>query len=284
MKILATAALVFMGLSSFGQTDTTEVSVKVITQGNNNTVIVDAQGQKWYQHKKKPNIKTKWFEGLDIGFSNFKDDTKYGSAEANAYAPGSSASWFDLKNGKSINVNLWILSQKINIIRHAVNLKYALGLELNNYRYKNPVRYAENPPYVNWDNTSGRTYSKNKLAADYVTIPMMLNFDFNPKRGSRISYRYEKNKKETFFSAGKEPEWGLSGGISAGYLYSARNKTITSDEGKEKLKDNFNLRPWKIAYVGEINLGYFSLFGSYALKSMYKNGLDMTPYNFGIRL
>src|SRR5690606_30454648 len=125
------------------------------------------------------------------------------------------------------------------LIQHHVNLKYALGLELNNYRFKNPVRFAENAPYLNWDDTEGRSYSKNKLAADYVTFPLMLNFDFGSQGNSRVSYRSKKDSKKISISAGKQKEWGFSAGISAGYLYSSRNKTITSDEGKQKLKDNF---------------------------------------------
>ena len=112
------------------------------------------------------------------------------------------------------------------------------------------------------DNTVDRDYRKNKLAADYLTVPVMLNFNFTPRR------------KKGF---------GLSAGISAGYLYSARNKTKTSDEGKEKAKDDFELDRWKLSYVAELSLGPVRFYGSYALKNMYERGLDIKPYNFGFR-
>jgi len=283
IKILL-PVLLLSAMVANGQKDTTEVTVKVITSGSSDTLIVDSQGQQWRKTSKRRNIQTSWFDSLDFGIANFDDKTQYGSAEANAYAPGSTADWFDLKNGKSLNINLWIVSQKLNLISHVVNLKYALGLELNNYRYKNPIRYAENAPYVSWDNTPNRTYKKNKLAADYVTFPLMLNFDFSPRpRVASVDYVASETKKRMKISGRKKAEWGFSGGLSAGYLYSARNKTITSDEGKEKLKDNFGLQPWKISYVAEINLGYISLYGSIANKSMYKSGLNMTPYTVGLR-
>jgi hypothetical protein len=113
------------------------------------------------------------------------------------------------------------------------------------------------------DATPGRTYSKNKLAADYLTVPMMVNFNFTPKR---------KNG------------FGFSAGVSLGYLYSARNKTITSDEKKQKAKDDFSLEKWKFSYIAELSLGPVRLYGSYAFKNMYERGLDITPYNFGFRL
>ena len=112
------------------------------------------------------------------------------------------------------------------------------------------------------DVTPGRSYDKNKLAADYLTAPFMLNLNFTP-------HRHEG--------------FGISGGISAGYLYSARNKTVTSDEGKKKSKDDFELEKWKLSYVAELSLGPIRFYGSYAMKKMYERGLDMTPYNFGIR-
>ncbi|MFT3904065.1 MAG: hypothetical protein QM727_12890 [Niabella sp.] len=284
-KIIVAAFLTLPGIAFAQKTDTTEVRVKVITQKDNTTVIVDNKNEKWIKvetPKKKANVS--WFNGVDLGFSNFTDNTDYTSAAAQAYAPGSDESWFGLRNGKSVNVNIWLVGSKINLINNTLNLKTALGLELNNYRYESPIRYrnksditaASSPGYVFWDNTAGRHYEKNKLAADYLTVPVMLNVNFLPekktviKRGKTVSVRTTK-------------ELGFSAGVSVGYLYSSRNKTITSDEGKEKTRSGFGLNPWKLSYVGELNLGFFSLYGSYAVKSMYKNGLDMTPYTVGIR-
>lgn len=217
--------------------------------------------------KKPQNVTTNWWI-FDLGFSNYTDNTDYAKAGAQDYAPGSNETWFDLKNGKSRNVNVWVFMQKINVIKHAVNLKYGVGLELNNYHYKRPIRYDANPPavpnapIVALDATPGRSYDKNKLAADYLTVPVMLNFNFTPKR------------KQSF---------GFSAGVSAGWLYSARNKTITSDEKKKKAKDDFSLEKWKLSYVGEITLGPVKFYGSYAFNGMYERGLDITPYNFGFR-
>jgi hypothetical protein len=221
---------------------------------------------------KPSNVSTNWGI-IDLGIANYVDNTNYGSAEAQAYAPGSNENYFDLKNGKSINVNIWIVTQKVNLIKHYVNLKYGVGLELNNYRYKAPIRYDDkpdanltNPPIVTLDPEvalGNRHYSKNKLAADYLTVPLMLNFNFTPNR---------------------QRAFGLSAGVSAGFLYSARNKTITSDEGKRKAKDDFDLERWKLSYVGELSLGFLKLYGSYAFKSMYKRGLDITPYTVGFRI
>jgi hypothetical protein len=151
--------------------------------------------------------------------------------------------------------------QRINLIESVVNLKYGLGIELNNYRFEDPVKFNTSPTQVVLDHA--RSYKKNKLAADYVTVPMMLNFNFTPHR------------KKSF---------GFSVGASAGYLYSSRQKTITSEDGKKKEHNDFDLRPWKLSYIGELSLGPVKLYGSVATQSMFEKGLDQTPYNLGLRL
>lgn len=82
---------------------------------------------------------------------------------------------------------------------------------------------------------------------------------------------------------GRKNGFGFSAGVSAGMLYSARQK-IKNNGNKEKVHDDFNLEKWKLAYIGELNLGPVKLYGSYAMNNMWEKGLDQTPYNVGIRL
>jgi len=264
-------------VTAFGQTDSTRNDrpdtiriggITIIKRGKDREVVRDKdykmRNRRSYNNS---NLSTNWWI-FDFGFSNFTDNTNYSSIAAQAYAPGSNETWFEIKDGKSRNVNVWIFMQKLNVAKHVLNLKYGLGLELNNYYYKRPIRYDANPPavvdppVVFMDNTANRNYKKDKLAADYLTVPMMLNVNLTPHRKSGF---------------------GFSGGISVGYLYSARNKYVNSDEGKKKAKDDFDLEKWKLSYVAELSLGPVRFYGSLAMKNMYERGLDMTPYNFGFR-
>ena len=211
-------------------------------------------------HIKPSNLSTNWLI-VDLGFTNYNDNTNYAGATAQAFAPGSQKYWFSLKNNKSVDVNIWFFMQRLNMYKHVINLKYGLGIELNNYRYETNIKYLTSPTEVIMDTLS---FSKNKLAADYVTVPLMINFNFTP------------NLREGF---------GLSVGISAGYLYSSRQKTISGEFGKQKTFDSFNLNPWKLSWIAELQLGPVKLYGSLATQSMFNSqGLDQTPYTFGIRL
>jgi hypothetical protein len=237
--------------------DTLHVGNMVILRNGSNDEDTMNIRPRHHRNYHPSNITTNWVI-VDLGFANYNDMTVYPSS----FAKGSTKDWFNLKTGKSVDVNIWVFMQRLNLIKHVVNLKYGLGVELNNYRYDAPILFSENPQTeVTYD--SLRHYHKNKLATDYATIPLMLNFNFTPH---------------------KRRGYGISLGASAGYLYSSRQKTITSENGKQKTHDEFDLNPWKISWIGEIQLGIIDLYGSYATRSMFRDGLDQVPYTIGIRL
>jgi len=256
------------------ENDTIQVgNILIIKRGNkqkgeDSTIILSRRP------KGNSRVSTNYFV-FDLGFSNYDDQTNY--AQTGDYlvnSPGGldfAKNDFKLRTGKSINVNIWLFMQRLSIIKNNVNLKYGLGLELNNYRYKSAISYSEggalpygggltNAPFIFRDSI---TFSKNKLAADYLTVPLMINFASNnasSKKGISVSF-----------------------GVSAGYLYSQRNKQKSDARGKEKNKGEYDLEKFKLSYVGELGIGPVRLYGSYSPKSMYEHSLDMRPFTVGLR-
>ncbi len=277
-RVLLLAAGLFIALSVQAQQDTTvpqttnrdtsrnthddtlRVGHLLIVRTGGHRDDTDSIKHYHYHHDYEPrNLSTNWLI-FDIGFANYNDHTNYSSVSAQQFAPGGSSDWFKLRTGKSVDVNIWAFMQRLNLIRHVVNLKYGLGIELNNYRYESDIRFKTDPTKVIMDTIH---YSKNKLAVDYVTVPVMLNFNFTPHR---------KNG------------YGFSTGVSFGYRYSSREKFKSAETGKEKTYNDFDLYSWKLSYIAELNLGLLKLYGSYASRSMFSKGLDMTPYTMGIRI
>ncbi|RYY55469.1 MAG: PorT family protein [Chitinophagaceae bacterium] len=272
---LCVAVCTFM--TSFAQTDSTGKpspdtirigGMVIIREGGNNNNNEDSTRKRdrifrinRRNNEKPANVSTNWWI-LDLGFANWSDKTNYSSLEAQSFAPGANEDNLKLRSGKSRSVNIWIFMQRLNLIKHTVNLKYGLGVELNNYHFENKeTMFTKNPTIVDIDGYAALNPSKNKLAADYLTVPVMLNFNFTP------------NNKRAY---------GFSAGVSAGYLYSSRQKT-KADGDVDKVKSDFNLRKWKLSYVGEVSLGIVKLYGSYAIKGLFEDGLDMTPYTVGFR-
>jgi hypothetical protein len=243
------------------QADTIKVGGMIIIRKNGpvdkgqNSEIKVVSGRK---HNSR--FSTNWWI-FDLGFANFRDQTNYASPAAMAFAPGFNKDGLELRTGKSVNVNIWVFMQKVRLIQNAVSLKYGLGVELNNYRFDDERVFLEEDPtrIILDENLKG--IRKNKLAADYVTAPVLLNFNLTPKRNKGL---------------------GFAAGVSAGYLYSARQK-FKNNGNVDKNRDNYDLRKFKLSYIGELSLGPVKLYGSYASRSMWERGLEQTPYNFGLR-
>ena len=215
------------------------------------------------------NIETNWFI-FDLGFANFidKSPTLYWlAANPNSlpFYPGPvmSPENFTLNNKRSTNVNIWVVAQKLNLYQHKINLKYGLGVEMFNFRFDKPISFREDiVTNIKMDVVS---FTKNKLLVKYLTVPVQINFSPNPT-----------NKKAFYASIG----------MSAGYLWNAKNKQISGERGKEKYRGNFNLNDWRFATIGELGLGAIRLYGSFANSNLFdinQRILDMQPFAVGLR-
>jgi hypothetical protein len=222
--------------------------------------------------RKKPapkKVSTNWWI-FDLGFAGNRDQTNYATAVGNtsylrtvrAASGAPNKQTFNLNNGKTTNVNLWFFMQKVSIVKQAVFLKYGLGMEMYNFRYDSRVSYRkDNYPYVYNDSIS---FTKNKLYAGYLSVPMMLHVNTTPG-----------NKKGFSFSAG----------VSAGYLIGSRNKQKSEERGKQKYKGDFDLSPFRTALIGELGIGPVKLYGSYSLNTLHESytKLEQYPFAVGIR-
>lgn len=219
--------------------------------------------------KKLKNTETNWWI-FDLGFANFidKSPTLYWlAANPNSlpFYPGPvmSPENFSLNNKKSTNINVWVVTQKLNLYQHKINLKYGLGVEMFNFRFYKPISFREDiVTNIKMDVVS---FTKNKLLVKYLTVPVQINFSPNPT-----------NKKAFYASIG----------MSAGYLWNAKNKQISAERGKEKYRGNFNLNDWRFATIGELGLGAIRLYGSFANSNIFdinQRILDMQPFAVGLR-
>ena len=208
------------------------------------------------------------FGMLDLGFNSLHDMTDYRSAEAQAFlgrVDGGlrNEDLFALRTSKSINVNIYPVMVKARLYRsprQKVLLASGLGMQLYNFRFTKPVSYRADPtPGVVMDTIS---FSKNKLAFNYLTVPLMINA--KTKIGG---------------------EWLTYGvGVSGGFLLSSWTKQVSDERGKDKTHDPFNFRKTNFCVNAEIGLdGYVRLYASYQLTSLHEDGLQQHPFSIGFR-
>ncbi|MVT07287.1 outer membrane beta-barrel protein [Chitinophaga tropicalis] len=272
-------------------TDTIQVKGLIIVQGKNangKRIFRMYNDTAYAREKLKKNLHTRWFV-IDVGFNNYIDRSDYSGAVAYSYfAPTTSAEIsksytysgaglntlaprtgsapltpdeFKLITGKSININIWLFQQRLNVYRHKINLIYSLGVEMNNYRYARNISYV--PGYPTQIIRDSVEFSKNKLFAEYLSVPLMLNYNSNPARPSRA--------------------FKLSMGVMGGYLVKARTKQISAERGKVKKVDDFNLNKWKLSLTGDVGYGPVKLYGNFALTPLHDYGLEQYPFSVGLR-
>ena len=279
--------LILLLISGFAHTANCQIDSTISKNDSNRVqeviIVKENKGFNKYKivrngEKQKANL-TSGGMIFDIGFANWIDNTNYTAATNEQYLvtrpgqPQINSNDLKLRTAKSSNVNIWFFMQRLNLVKNYLNLKYGFGIELNNYRLSAPLSFKDsgpNPyiagstishPFILKDSIS---FKKDKLSTDYITVPVMLNLRTNPDH---------PNKDVT-----------VSGGVSIGYLYNSRNKQKSSERGKRKNHGDYDLRPFKFSYVGELGFGDFRLYGSYVPKSIFTNELNLMPYTFGIRL
>ena len=283
-RLVCLSAIVFIAGNSFAQsnstvknTDTVKVGNFIIIKKNKGAAASENNGSSRNKPieyrmerrtRKKNNISTNWWI-MDLGFANITDNTNYATAQAGSYfkivrpADGPvTQNSYKLNTGKSSNVNIWLFMQKLNVIKHIVNVKYGFGIEMYNFRYDTRLSTRKDPaPYVFNDSIS---FTKNKLYVSYLTVPIMLNINTTPDSRRGFSF---------------------SMGVSAGYLYGNRNKQISNERGKQKIAGDFNFEPWRFAAIGEVGIGPIRLYGTYSLNRLQKEvtRVEQYPYAVGLR-
>ncbi|MEY4728837.1 MAG: hypothetical protein RLZZ390_1361, partial [Bacteroidota bacterium] len=121
--------------------------------------------------------------GFDIGFAGYNDQTNYSSIEAQNFLKPASlvpnrAGNYALRTSRVSNFNIWFFMQRLSVVKSVVNLKYGLGIESNNYFLKTGITYVDGADVYTTD--KGSVFSKNKLVANYLTVPLMVNINTNP--------------------------------------------------------------------------------------------------------
>ena len=265
-----------ISLQLFAQNDTIKIGQLLISKPESKSNLSweqiiknkDLNGLKVNFKKSNNNFKqleTSWF-AFDLALVNYLDETKYAENKSlSDPAIGQPLSKFkmQLNNGKSTNINIWVVQQKYRLKNPAFYLKYGLGLEMFNFRYEYGINFRKNESMFIF--LSDESYEKNKLFTSYLSAPVQFGYDFKLKNDKIL---------------------GISGGLVTGYLFKSYNKQINRELGKEKYKSNFSLRDMRLAGVFEIRIDKLKFFGTASLQNMLdkmNTNQSLYPYSFGLR-
>lgn len=107
---------------------------------------------------------------------------------------------------------------------------------------------------------------KNRLRATYLQIPILLEFNSNPRKRSQ--------------------SLNLGIGYVHQFLLGSQYKYKTTDGLKLKARGDFNLRRSMGMVEGRVGVGNLNFYVQYGLSHLFQDGSgpEVTPINFGINL
>lgn len=208
------------------------------------------------------------FTMLDVGINMLNDATNYSDPKVQTYLKGvpagqRDASIFDLKT-KSVNVNIYPLMVKFLAVKthgQRLYISSGIGFQVYNFRYENNISYTKSPNGIYLDSIN---FDKNKLAVNYLNVPLMLTGKTRLHKKTWLTY---------------------GAGITAGYRVSSWNKQISDERGKTKTHGNFDLTDYNACVTGEFGVdGIIRFYGSYQLTPLYENGINQRPICIGVRI
>ena len=151
-----------------------------------------------------------------------------------------------------------------------------LGIATDNIYFKETyVGLKDNTSTLRFQNVSDTNhFKKYKLSTAYVEVPLELRFRSNP----------DDDSKSIKVAIGAKAGLLLNAHTKGKTLENKSGNTITAYTQKENSKRFFNTN--RISVTGRVGYGHFSLFTSYQLTSLFKEGVaaKIQPMTIGLTI
>lgn len=222
----------------------------------------DIRIKKMKKHEYDPGDYSRW-SGLNIGFNQLRSIDDYSGLD------GDNAI-FDNKIWSSRTWNLNLFDYSLNIVKRHILLTTGIGFEFRNFSFKKDfdlLPSGENiePVLTNID------YTKNKLRANYIQVPLLLEINTSPKP-----------KKGLYLGA------GVIGGYKM-YSVMMQEYEVNGREEEKVIHDQngFNLNDIQLQGTLRLGIGKLTFFGNFDLLPVFENsivGENLANVNFGVQL
>jgi hypothetical protein len=233
---------------------------------------------------KKHKFNGHW-AGIDFGWNG------YVNSDFNMDFPASE-DYLSLNAARSLMVNLNPFELNLNIVHNKFGLVSGLGFQLSNYYFTRNYTLDDEGSTL----TAYRLYNSsfalvpmdvNKLYVSYMTLPIMFEFQTNPKCGMNSFHvsagviggvrlcSYQKQKLTTW----DQPLYLVD---NSGNIVDS----FTPDKQKVKYHDSFYLNPFKVDASLRVGWSFLNFFATYSLTTMFQENKapKVYPYTVGITL
>lgn len=256
-KILTLAFIGFLSSIVFSQEDKSEESDTTrINFRKKEVIIVDRDDTVTIFNGKKRS-QAHW-AGVDFGFTTLMNSSFDNSFSDYPYwknDPAKSAVW-----------NLNVLDYKFNIAKHYFGLTTGLGFSFASIGFRDNYIVNHTSDTLNAFIDTVNNYTKNKLSASYLTVPLLFEFNTNAK--------FEKS---FYFAA------GVVGGVRMG-SHLKRKGEVNGEKFVQKIKGTQGLNAFKLDALVRVGYSHWGAFASYSFLPLFNTDKTTAvyPLTFGL--
>lgn len=180
------------------------------------------------------------------------------------------AAWLDTEEIRSLSWSFNFYEEKIRLVKNYVGILTGAALTYNSYGIKTNSRIQHTPDSTFATEVPDSLYrfSKNKLRATYLRVPLMLEFNTS------------EDPDRTFHIA-----VGAIGGLRIGSI-TKQIYEIDGQEYRDRVKSDFNLSPFTLDAAVRVGYRSFTLWANYGLTPLFENGKgpEVYPLSVGLSL
>ncbi len=237
-------------------------STSIEIPGKNEEYTFDSNKQSAFTYKRKPRFRGHW-AGVEWGFNGFMTPNQ-------SINMRDEYKFLELRQGRSWNFNINFMQYSLGIVNDKIGLVTGMGLEFNNYHFRNPITLKVDDGVTVADSTYLLDLNKNvirsKLSTIHLTVPLLMEFQIpTGSSGHRV-----------FISA------GVIGGVKI-----ASHTKIVFDgpsKGKDKVRSDYNLSTFRYGITARVGYRGLKVFATYYPTPLFEKGKGVEVYPFSIGL
>lgn len=236
--------------------------LEIIVIGRNNCNTDTTRANKEKKQEEKRNLKFSNWNGIYLGVNGYT--TPSGNTNL-----GVNNRFLELDYSKSITFGINFAEVKFKIVPKYVSLATGLGIQWNKYGFKNNYSLTYNQDSVFGIRDTMFTFTKNKLTATYLQIPLLLEF------------RTSSQPRKAFHMG-----FGVIGAFKIGSSLKQKYES-GGFESQGRIKGHYQLNPFELYATARLGYGKrFDVFFNYGLNGLFESGKgpDLRPFTVGIYL
>ncbi|MEJ7691683.1 hypothetical protein [Daejeonella sp.] len=265
-RLLISALVIFLTAPAFAQVNKKD-TVLVITADtvkNNNkksiTIRFGTNGKDTTKTEIKPSsgFSVQFVAArFDLGLSTYRDNGSFTLLPANSY--------LERETWKSSNFGFEFFQMGYRFNSY-FKIYAGAGLDWNHMRLKQNITFQKDKPTLTYV-TETIDFKKNRFSSQYLRIPLSVQLRTkDDKKGNKLNFVF---------------------GPEVGFLLNGKIKQVSSENGKDKSKDDYNFNPFRYGAFARLGYGGTGVYVKYYGNDVFAEGQgpkDFKNLAFGLML